>query len=561
VQIAPQEILASLAKHLDAMGGHVYTETDQELFYDDLVCMVKIYTALAQTQAKSVRPKLLKIFESFKLKSGQAFEVATKHAVNAMIALGRQAAGLSVALDVTALIKEAQEACKDQAVRHHFNMALFRNRLRDSSLDETALQAVADFGGLKAKSDKFEMLMAFVDGLPQFCATLAEVMTKKSPEATQTLMQTMVRLKSSAEGTAAIAELRPHVIHLEETCGIRDSARAIYAATLRDFKETVSSIIEAGLKAFRGEGASDVRVLRERVDSIGTAVYTLKQHAAFSDTPHHDREAIDLTHTVLPICYHAGVVRDLKSKVPDNFVLGTEVVEALSALLADLENSKPKMQWMLGTELADKFLSMATDASAILRPIKEKDVEAAMRRASKAIAGLRNLLIDDSAAVSDDAFFEKFTAQKMEKIRKQRAEAKTVVQEARQRHQVCRIPLPEELVSGEAAVDTARRQIVKYGCLALARSTDANTDTEAGKALRKNLKSVWDTHCTDDDMVAYLGSSLVESIKAVLACVSELGGGVKQQGQLPGSKRSKAAAATADAQSEPGLAKKRVRVK
>ena len=80
---------------------------------------------------------------------------------------------------------------------------------------------------------------------------------------------------------------------------------------------------------------------------------------------------------------------------------------------------------------------------------------------------------------------------------------------------------------------------MKYGFLALTRSDDATTDTDTGKAVRKNLKTVWDTHCVDDDMVAYLGSSLVDSVKAVLAYVCE------PAGLQPGSKR-KAAAAVAE---------------
>jgi hypothetical protein len=566
MQTARQDMMASLLKHLDSMSGPVYTETDQELFYEDLVSITKVFHELDETVAKSMRPKFSKIFGSFELKSDQAFESAVKHSMNAMIALGRQAAGSSVALDVIALIKQAQEACKDQAIRHHFNVALFGTRLRENSLDETVLQAVTDLSNLQAKSDKFETMVAFMDSLPQFCATLAESRAKSSPEAKQTLMQSVMRLKANAEKTAAAAELLPHVTHLEEICGIQDSAKALYTDALIDFKNTVSSIFEAGLKAFHGEGASNVC----GVEIVGTTVYTLKQHAAYSDTPHHDREAIDLTHKLLPLCRQAGVIADLKTTVPDNFVLEAEVVEALSTLLADLESSKPKVQWLLGTELADKFLFMAKDMSVILGPVKKKDVGAAMKKVSKAIKNLSALLSDDSAAVSDDVFFEKMSkGPKLEKIRSRRAEAKTIVQEARVRHEVCGIPLPEELIAGEALLLTARRQIMKYACMAMAFSADATADTEIGKAVRKNLKSVWDIHCTDDEMLAYFGSSLATSIKTVLEhAESEPAAGVmphaeddKHQGQLLGSKRPQRADAAAEAQAEPGPAKKRCRGK
>ena len=366
--------MASLLKHLDSMSGPVYTETDHELFYGDQVSMTKVYHELNEMVAKSMRPKFSKIFRPFELKSDQAFESAVKHCVNAMIALGRQAAGSSVALDVTALIKQAQEACKDQAIRHHFNAALFGTRLRKNSLDETMLHAVTDLSNLQAKSDKFETLVAFLDSLPQFCAMLAESRATSSPEAKQTLMQSERCSKANAEKIAAAAELLPHVAHLEELCGIQDFAKALYTDALVDFKNTMSSIFVAGLKAFHGEGASNVCGFRERVEIVGTTVYTLKQHAAYSDTPHHDREAIDLTHKLLPLCCHVGVIADLKRTVPDNFLLEAEVVEALGTLLADLESSKPKVQWVLGTELADKILFMAKDMSVILGPVKEKDV-------------------------------------------------------------------------------------------------------------------------------------------------------------------------------------------
>lgn len=564
-------------KHLDTMSGPIYTETERDLFYEDLVSTLQIYNSLCEKQAKSVRSKLQKVFESLALKSEQAFENATTHAVNIVIALGRQAAGSSAALDVIARTKEAQEACKDQAVRHHFDMDLFRRLLQDSSLDETVPQDVADVGHLKAKCDAFERLMIFVNYLPDFCATLAEFMTKKSDEAMQLLTQSMLRLKSGAEATVAIEELRPHVTHLEEVCGVRDSAMATYVAALADFKWSACVLVEAGLEAFYRAGAvvGGVRDLRESVNYIGALVFTLKQQAAFSDTPNHDREAIDLAHQVLPICCHAGLVQGLKTKVPDGFLLGAEVVEGISALLADLESSKPKVQWLLGVELANKFLSLAKDMSATLDPIKEKDSGSAMDIASKAVKNLRSLLADDSAMVSDDSFFAMFSAAKMEKIRRVRADAKAAVIEARQRHLVCGIPLPEELISWEALLGTARRQTVKYGFLALTRSPDAKTNTDTGKVVRKTLKHVWDTHCTNDDMVAYLGTSLVESVKASLAydasepvCSGQqpAGGGRQpagngKQGKQPCSKRSKAsaAAAAAEATAEQAPAKKRSR--
>ena len=99
--------------------------------------------------------------------------------------------------------------------------------------------------------------------------------------------------------------------------------------------------------------------------------------------------------------------------------------------------------------------------------------------------------------------------------------------------------------------------------------SDATADTETGKAVRKNLKSVWDIHRTDDEMMAYFGSSLATSVKTVLEhAESEPAVGVmphaaddKRQGQLLGSKRPQKAVAAAEAQAEPVPAKKRGRGK
>ena len=260
----------------------------------------------------------------------------------------------------------------------------------------------------------------------------------------------------------------------------------------------------------------------------------------------------------------------MKRTVPDNFVLEAEVVEALSTLLADLRSFKPKVQWVLGTELAGKLLFMAKGMSVILDPVKEKDVGAAMKKLAKAIKSLSALLSDDSAAVSDGVFFEKMSkGLKLEKIRSRKAEAKTIVQEAKVRHEVCGIPLLEEVIAGEALLLTARRQIMKYACVAMAFSADATADTETGKAVRKNLKSVWDIHCTGDEMLASLGSSRAMSIKTILGHAgSEPAAGVMphaeddtHQGQLLGSKRPQNADAAAEAQAEPGPAKKHGRGK
>ena len=86
----------------------LHSPTMQELLYEDSVSIVQIWSTLEETFAMSARHKLRKSFGPFWLKSDQALESAMKRAVNATIALGRQAGGLSVALEVTAFVKQAQ---------------------------------------------------------------------------------------------------------------------------------------------------------------------------------------------------------------------------------------------------------------------------------------------------------------------------------------------------------------------------------------------------------------------------------------------------------------------
>ena len=67
------------------------------------------------------------------------------------------------------------------------------------------------------------------------------------------------------------------------------------------------------------------------------------------------------------------------------------------------------------------------------------------------------------------------------------------------------LSLSDEISQGEAVLETARKQAVKYGFLALTRSADALAGNGQGIAIRKNIAAVWNTQASDDGMVKYLG--------------------------------------------------------
>ena len=108
----------------------------------------------------------------------------------------------------------------------------------------------------------------------------------------------------------------------------------------------------------------------------------------------------------------------------------------------------------------------------------------------------------------------------MEKVQKIRQGLPSALCDARNVHSECSTPVPEEFASHDMLVRDARNQATKYGFMAFVDNPDTKKPDETGAALRKQLRIIYDTHCTDTVLWDFLGESLVQSIADILAVKS-----------------------------------------
>ena len=506
-------MVATVVELLDKLDGPVVADTDREAFLDAVVSMVGLYASLDESGARAVRSKVRCVFDSVKMKGDNALTVVGQHAVAGMVALARQAEGPLAALEATRRIKEAQQSVLDQERRHHIDLHELRSKLEQTTANPDIMLRLCDMENLIDISRRFAVMVDFIYMLPQLCANLAAYMSNNDADKMQPLVMTLLAVKEAAADTSVATEVRSHLQHIENSCKVQDAALAAYNGALADFKSKAISVVGSAIKAFGGE-EDDGIVATTQVSLRGT--YTLKQQASYSETPKHDRDAIDLACVSLGLCSHATAISNLKTSVPKGFKIPGEVTSGLDAVLTNLDDSKPKLQWALGVEFGGQFLSLVRDMSAIVAPLKEKQLCEAMKKVTKAVKHLSALLAG-SSGLADDKFFSLFTHAKMESVKKARADAKKALVDARLQHEAARVDIPEDIVVGDALVVEAHRKTVKYGFLAFVKNPDAMATSSAGAGVRKTLRSIWDTHRSDEELLKFFGKDLVDSVKEVLA--------------------------------------------
>ena len=302
----------------------------------------------------------------------------------------------------------------------------------------------------------------------------------------------------------------------------KESAKHVYMKSLEEFRDDFGKLARFAVDTQTRAAvclslsADDVCELKKKITD---SIYVLKQKAEYSDSASHDREAIDTVQKVLPVCEKAKAIMNCAAPSESGSQVACDIDPAtsqgLSAVLGDLNVSKPKLTWCLGEREAGHLVDALRAFSALLQPIQESKKDAAMTAVAQAAATVQDLIADDG--ISDDDLFSAFTAAKMEKVRSKRNILKTACDQAQAVYKKLCMDEPPELKTNIELAESARRQTIQFGFLALTRSPDVTLDNKQGAGIRENLKNIWATHSRDEAMIKYLGTDLVTSIKEINA--------------------------------------------
>ena len=154
------------------------------------------------------------------------------------------------------------------------------------------------------------------------------------------------------------------------------------------------------------------------------------------------------------------------------------MTESVAAVLV-LEDSTPKLHLLVGEDLTEKVLAMASDFQRVQVPAAKKASIRLEKAVTAAVRKLDSLMIKGDDCKDDSTFYSKLSTAKVEKLRKARAELKLYVGEYEKHCEGGEAS--SEVQRANAANMQARVQVVRFGLLAFIFATDIRTDGEAGK--------------------------------------------------------------------------------
>ena len=519
---------------IDAMSHKVYTPVDKAHFYENFVNSLTQYHSMDDKEDKAAISVLKTIFRALCLKAEAGVALIGKELEAALVALCRQADGRADALATNARIKQAATTIGDVRLRQSLEYSVLVQKMQEKGLAETLLDSLCDREELKTQGAIFAKSDSAMTAIAQICPSLTEFMAQKDESSMTKLMQSLIAAKSAGAMTHVADAVQPHFNHLDTASGIKANATHVYMAALdefrADFGKLARYVVGTQAKVATSMKPDEACELKKK---IADSIHVLKQKAEYSDSTSHDREAIDTVQQVLPVCEKADAIMscaeppESASKVAPDFDAAT--YKGLTAVLRDLNVSKPKLTWCLGEQEAGHLVDALRAFSQSLEPIQEAKQQVAMKAVAQAGAILKSMLVDDGS--SDDDLFSAFTPAKMEKVRSKRNILKAANDQAQAVFKKMGLDEPHELRTNIELAESARRQTIKFGFLAMTRSPDVNMDSKIGAGIRENLKSIWATHTKDEAMKKYMGDALVTIIQEINAGVGERSTGAKRKPQ------------------------------
>lgn len=524
------------------VSGPVYLEIDDEHFVDTLGKLLQDYHDFVESgnDGSKTKLKVSKIFTALQLAAKHGFSKMVTIVDQAFVALCRLEDGAHNAMAASERIKQAKQSFSDQRTRCDVDIAQLRTKFMVVGV-EKSLKAVCNVAEFEEFSKSLHCLQKVLDCAAKLCSFIAAMGSnpdKSNLIAVMDLLGELDSLNNSSGGNFI-----GHIDKLRGSGGVQKEGKEVYAAALTSFKKTCSEL--AALASAKEVDMPED--LAAQVESCRTSTFKLRQLAAWSDTPQFDRESIDLAEAmVLPICLHAAMLRkcaaaaDPKAVAKELKHINAPVVTAMKCL-DELDKQMPKLTWTFGSSsAAEEFFESLRRFSRATTPVYEGMAHAAVNKAINFLVSLTKLLSADDD--SDEKFFSAHTPAKLTKVANKRSAARNAVAEAKEILNQCAMPLPVELTSREGEINRAKWQSVRYGLMVFLRHEDARANTEAGAAVRAQLKAVWDSHKDNEDLTMWLSSDLKDTINRTLASEGEsMGSSTRKRFKTPGNVEAEAA--------------------
>ncbi len=344
-----------------------------------------------------------------------------------------------------------------------------------------------------------------------------------------------------------------------------------YAARLSDFKEEGQRLFKIASSAVAECLADDSQALstfKRDLLNWTQSTFQLKQLAAFSQDPTHDRDAIAWCSANFQLCTYAHhLCLKCEDQAKELGEIKGDLTSLLDSLLADTSAIRPNVFWLLGRDQdCNDFFDFARAVYTMVDPIKSEQIERLERDVNQALEKLNQVMLKDSDGTTDEGSFMKhYTQSKIGALNTARMELKGKSEALLAKYEDMKIIAPLKLSKQcSEQLRTSRFHTVKYGLISLVRHPQITSADRGGQAVRKSLQEAWDAHKDCQEMVSFIGDHLSKLVMDSLSAAqtanvkakSKLATPAEESGEEPKAKGGKKrAAGAASSSSAPKAAK------
>ena len=353
---------------------------------------------------------------------------------------------------------------------------------------------------------------------------LVNVLTKhlkstESPEENcdSSILEGMAQIKERCLNAPAMSQAARHSLaEFEKAMSLNSRGSKLYKTKMVPFKAAVAALVDSFGTSAPGEGESVVQ-------DVKLKVHPMMQAAMWSDTPDFDRSCVSFAAEVMAVIVEqAPTIRDPQSHGKRIFPAS---LRAAFGQLAQLDTCKPKLQWLLESSAADKFLDNAKDMQKLWESEQEAQASNLLKDLRSSLAALSALLVEEAEGASLMGFADKLSQPKADKIKQLRQKIKELQGEMNSETH-------DSFPTLDKTLELAKHQSFKWGVARFVAHPEIRVVSSTGNMLRKNLADIWSLESMDTSFKAYLGKAAEQEVEEILLIT-------------PKAKKTKASAGTA----------------
>lgn len=511
----PQDYIKTLSEEFAKTNQQVYTRVDKDALE---TCLEQALTACSSSEAgNDHKSRLTSVLEAMQLKATEGVKGCTSELANLLneVLSIPKASGQGVLLKSMCVVN----------AKHHL--------LKSSFGISAALKKVAGAPATSAwvsagdAMDKQTDWMESCISLMELILEVAKILAGKSQHTAKQggdssdcsdylgkLIGLFGQIHSLADKLDLGQSLRSDIAKLESSSDAPTVGRGSFHTQLSEFKAT-AQLMAAAVTTMQADLSVGKAELQGSAKTFMDQSHKVKQLATFSDTPAQALAHLTFaTSTFHGICTAAHKAVECQGCVPADYVPDSKLLLQIEKCLTG-EQEKGHLVWLLGDAGGASFLEDLRTMLAGLKPACEEFVELQAKQASEAVAGVESMLA--AAGASDEDFFKHFNTTKLNKLRALRAKAKGLMDNLKPLLGEGESRWPEKVKGGDAMMDAAKMQTIKWGLLSFVLHVDIEAATQGGTGLRSQLEKLWGLNSMDKTVAEYLGETLVKRIEHLVA--------------------------------------------